>query len=411
MTDLPANSSDPVLRLFDAKATTWFLRYAAAARLAQLVAAVEQGVSPGAHLLDIGCRNGEDSRNTDRTSASSHPNLVSSSSSFMGQAASIDTAWSSTSNGRREGATAAALTPRSSMTQLQRDYYTETAAAYNSVHLQPGDEHFVALEYATELLGVVRAKSVLDVGSGTGRAVRFLQQRRPDLQVEGVGPVAELREQARFLGVALRDGSGEELPFDDGSFDVVISFGLLHHVPDPEQVIAEMTRVARCGVMISDTNRFAQGSIASCVLKLGIHSMHLWPTFERIRTKGRGYMQSNGDGVFYSYSIFDSTSQLQYWGDKVFIVPTAPQKRISVPQLATPHGLVDRVPRAVRARLGRMLVKGPRPPKETERSGFSSWGAFGITVFTWPYPPPTQEEGRPVAYMVLSSSFPSSDSA
>ena len=41
------------------------------------------------------------------------------------------------------------------MTQRQRDYYTETAPVYESMHVRPGDEHFVALEYVTALLRVV----------------------------------------------------------------------------------------------------------------------------------------------------------------------------------------------------------------------------------------------------------------
>jgi SAM-dependent methyltransferase len=208
------------------------------------------------------------------------------------------------------------------------------------MHVQPGDEHFIALEYATALLHAVRAKSVLDVGSGTGRAVRFLRQQCPDLQVEGVEPVRELREQAQALGTVLHDATGEDLPFHDGSFDVVMAFGIMHHVPDPAPVIAELTRVARSGVMISDANRFGQGSAAAGILKIAIHRAGLWPAFERLRTKGRGYMESDGDGIFYSYSIFDSTSQLETWADRVFVVPTMPQKKVPLLQIATPHGLL-----------------------------------------------------------------------
>jgi ubiquinone/menaquinone biosynthesis C-methylase UbiE len=226
------------------------------------------------------------------------------------------------------------------MTQQQRDYYAETASAYESMHVQPGDEHFIALEYVTALLDVVRAKSVLDVGSGTGRAIRFLRQRRPDLRIEGVEPVGELREQAQARGVTLQDASGQDLPFHDGSFDVVMSFALLHHVPDPAPIIAEMTRVAQFGVMISDTNRFGMRSAPAGALKLAIHRAGLWPVFERFRTRGRGYMESDGDGIFYSYSIFDSMYQLQAWADRAFVIPTKPQRRLPLMQLSAPHGLL-----------------------------------------------------------------------
>jgi ubiquinone/menaquinone biosynthesis C-methylase UbiE len=226
------------------------------------------------------------------------------------------------------------------VTQQQQDYYDKTATAYESMHVQPGDEHFVALEYALALIHVIRAKSVLDVGSGTGRAVRFLQQRRPDLEVEGVEPVRELRKQAQELGTVLHDASGEALPFDDGRFDVVMSFGLMHHLPDPRPVVREMMRVAGSGVMISDANRFGQGSTTSGALKLAVHRTGLWPAFERLRTKGRGYLESEGDGIFYSYSIFDSKPQLRSWADRVFIVPTGTQKKFPLEQIATAHGLL-----------------------------------------------------------------------
>ena len=98
----------------------------------------------------------------------------------------------------------------------------------------------------------------------------------------------------------MHNASGEHLPFRDDSFDIVMSFGLLHHVPDSGPIAAEMMRVARFGVTISDANRFGQGSAAIGVLKLAIHRVGLWPTFERLRTKGRGYMESDGDGIFYS---------------------------------------------------------------------------------------------------------------
>ena len=226
------------------------------------------------------------------------------------------------------------------MEQQQQDYYAETARWYDSMHVRPGDEHFVGLEYVAALLHVVRAKSVLDVGSGTGRAVRFLRQRCPDLLIEGVEPVGQLREQALVHGITLHNATGESLPFDGDSFDVVISAGLMHHVPDPTKVVSEMTRVARSGVMISDTNRFAQRSKSIGALKLAIYHTGLWRTLERFRTGGRGYMVSAGDGIFYSYSIFDSVPQLRSWTDSVFIIPTLPQKKAALPQLAVQHGLL-----------------------------------------------------------------------
>ena len=51
-------------------------------------------------------------------------------------------------------------------------------------------------------------------------------------------------------------------------------------------------------------------------------------------------MESDGDGIFYSYSIFDSMPQLQAWANRVFIIPTMTQNKIPLMQIATPHGLL-----------------------------------------------------------------------
>ncbi len=45
----------------------------------------------------------------------------------------------------------------------------------------------------------------------------------------------------------LRRGDAENLPFEDASFDVVYSFGVLHHTPDTEKAVEEIHRVLRPG--------------------------------------------------------------------------------------------------------------------------------------------------------------------
>jgi SAM-dependent methyltransferase len=63
VTELKADRSDAVLRLFDAKAATWSSKYAAegrlTGRLTELVAAVELRVPPAGRVLDLGCGTGE----------------------------------------------------------------------------------------------------------------------------------------------------------------------------------------------------------------------------------------------------------------------------------------------------------------------------------------------------------------
>ncbi len=119
-------------------------------------------------------------------------------------------------------------------------------------------------------------------------------------------------------------GSGESLPFADDSFDAVCEFAILHHVENPNAVVREMIRVARKAVFISDANRFGQGGRVARVLKLALYKLRLWHAVNFIKTAGKGYSFSEGDGLFYSFSVFDSYQILAEWADRIVLVPTAP---------------------------------------------------------------------------------------
>ena len=99
------------------------------------------------------------------------------------------------------------------------------------------------------------AGNALEVGAGSGRLLIRLGQERPyrlvalDYAPYAVRAVRENLRRAGREGEALF-GDALRLPFGDGSFDLVLSGGLLEHFREPGQVIAEMARVLRPGGLL-----------------------------------------------------------------------------------------------------------------------------------------------------------------
>jgi len=211
---------------------------------------------------------------------------------------------------------------------IQRRYYAETAASYDARHVSEHDEHALALDHIVALAGELGVTSVLDVGAGTGRAVRTLRERLPGVHIVGVEPVDALIEVGRreheLPPECLVKGDGYALPFAEQSFDFVIETGVLHHVATPRRVVREMTRVARRGVFLSDSNRFGQGPIRARLAKLALRAAGLWPLANLVKTRGRGYIVSEGDGLSYSYSVYDDVPALAAWAHRVYVLPLGP---------------------------------------------------------------------------------------
>lgn len=205
--------------------------------------------------------------------------------------------------------------------EMQRKYYTDTAAQYEQMHEHEGSGDPLANKFVHSILRMIDARSVLDVGTATGRGLRDLKEALPNGFVCGVEPVAALVEQAvqkgnTACGPVVR-GSGAALPFADASFDAVCEFAVLHHVANPNAIVKEMLRVAKKAVLISDSNRFGQGSRAARLIKLGLYKSKLWGAYNYVRTSGKGYKITEGDGVTYSYSVFDSFELISQWANRI----------------------------------------------------------------------------------------------
>jgi arsenite methyltransferase len=96
---------------------------------------------------------------------------------------------------------------------------------------------------------------ILDLGSGAGTdSLVAAQMVGPEGRVTGIDMTPEMLAKARaaaaemgVTNVEFVEGEAERLPFPDGSFDVVVSNGVIDLVPDKDAVFSELFRVLAPG--------------------------------------------------------------------------------------------------------------------------------------------------------------------
>jgi SAM-dependent methyltransferase len=90
-----------------------------------------------------------------------------------------------------------------------------------------------------------RRPRILDVGCGTGANLILLSKYG---EAEGVDVSEDALAFCRERGLdKVRLGAGEELPYDDGTFDLVTAFDVVEHMDDDLAGLTEMRRVLRPG--------------------------------------------------------------------------------------------------------------------------------------------------------------------
>ena len=130
-------------------------------------------------------------------------------------------------------------------------------------------------ESLAEAANVCAGENVLDVAAGNGNATlaaarRFAQVTSTDYVVALLDKGRE-RAQAEGLRVQFREADAEDLPFDDTSFDVVLStFGSMF-TPDHARTAREMLRVVRAGGRIGVASWTPEGFIGRLFKIIGAH--------------------------------------------------------------------------------------------------------------------------------------------
>jgi SAM-dependent methyltransferase len=114
-------------------------------------------------------------------------------------------------------------------------------AKWGSEVVDPSGRNLPSLKVRYLVEHMPDAGSVLEVGSGEGKLLRTIAAHKPGLQLHGcdVRIPKSAPDVYKFLHM------GAKIPADDASFDVVLTFDVLEHVPDPAATLAEVSRVLK----------------------------------------------------------------------------------------------------------------------------------------------------------------------
>ncbi|MCX7716054.1 MAG: class I SAM-dependent methyltransferase, partial [Endomicrobia bacterium] len=87
--------------------------------------------------------------------------------------------------------------------------------------------------------------SLLDIGAADGKMLSILNSKLSVKKAVGIEPSVELSSANKDTSIIIINGIGEELPFDENEFDVVVLASVIEHVKDVKKTLAEVYRVVK----------------------------------------------------------------------------------------------------------------------------------------------------------------------
>ena len=158
---------------------------------------------------------------------------------------------------------------------------TDVLTARTKATWSSGDFGKIAKSYETGAadfiaqLQIQPNERVLDVACGSGNLA--IPAARQGAQVTGIDIAPNLIEQAQAwarsegLNAHFEEGNAEQMPYDDGSFDTVVTMFGAMFAPRPDATAAELVRVTRSGGRIAMANWTPDGFIGQMFKIMGKH--------------------------------------------------------------------------------------------------------------------------------------------
>lgn len=157
---------------------------------------------------------------------------------------------------------ASKVNPDSQKATLPTRFWNAYAKVYGSVeNLIP---HQNMLQDVLALVPA-DARTVLDVGCGSGALLELIRQRDATLELHGIDFSTEMLAKARKRVAGLTTHAADfnnAFPFADGQFDCIVSSNAMYTVSDPGHFVAELRRLTRSGgtIVVTSPKQSAKGT-------------------------------------------------------------------------------------------------------------------------------------------------------
>jgi ubiquinone/menaquinone biosynthesis C-methylase UbiE len=131
----------------------------------------------------------------------------------------------------------------------------------------------------------ISGKRVLDVACGRGEFIGFIKNFNGVEEIVAIdtaaGSAKVIADQYPNDTIEVLQMNAEEMDFSDNSFDVVCISNSLHHLPQPQKVLAEMLRVLRPGGTLV-CNEMLNGQWEPARMS-HVYLHHFWAVLDRER--------------------------------------------------------------------------------------------------------------------------------
>lgn len=161
------------------------------------------------------------------------------------------------------------------------------------------ESHYVMTGWGLGFLTFKETDQVLDVGCGGGMTLHRIAEKVPKGHLEGIDysdvSVAESKKLNAGLiaegRMEIQKASVDSLPFEDNTFDKIVSVESFYFWPDPPENLREVSRVLKTGGQLMLIAEVYNGPALSDHDRENIQNYHLFnPTIEEFRT----YFQNAG---------------------------------------------------------------------------------------------------------------------